>query len=430
MLSLALLRKPIDLGLRPSDPPGLRYRARVINIVALLVIGVSVALIIPARLAGTFQVWLHAMRLAMAIVALWLNHRRHFGASALVLIGMAYVSISWLALISTYETIAPFTLMLVAVACAYILPRLWQAVAGMLVVLGTMFVLRSFQIQFQQGLSPTYSVALFAILLFFFLLLMLQRMEQEDAQRELTRSNAELRLAVQQKGEFVAVASHELRTPLTAIRGGLALISAGAVEPGSTKAGELLDIALNNVERLSRLVDDILEIEKIEYVQLDLEPVDLPALLGECVAAHESSAAVRAIRLRYQSPVDFPLVRVAPDRMRQIVENLLSNAYKFAPPETEVELSLEKSADAVRILVADRGPGVPEKFRQRLFQKFAQADHSDRRTPGGTGLGLAISRELARRHGGELLYRDREGGGAVFSVVLPADLAEPPERIK
>lgn len=222
------------------------------------------------------------------------------------------------------------------------------------------------------------------------------------------------------KSEFISTVSHELRTPLTAIRGALGLLASGA--PGtSSSASDLLTIAHRNSERLSRIVNDILDIERLEAGQLEFrfQKVDLPGLLESAVETNQPLAAEAGARLELAPGVPRVLIRVDAGRIQQVLTNLLANGLKHSPAGSTVSLSAALSGRHVRISVRDRGPGIPEEFRARIYQRFAQADATDQRRRGGTGLGLAISKGIVERHGGALGYETAPGWGTAFHVDLP-----------
>ncbi|MGH8804633.1 MAG: PAS domain S-box protein, partial [Polaromonas sp.] len=223
------------------------------------------------------------------------------------------------------------------------------------------------------------------------------------------------------KTEFVSTVSHELRTPLTSIRGSLGLISGGVAGELPEAVKNLVGIAKNNCERLIRLINDILDSEKIESgkMRLDLQVVDIQQLVRQALVANEGFAGQHRVTVLLQAP-DAPLkVRIDRDRMTQVLTNLLSNAVKFSPPESAVEVKVSRAAQGVRVEVADHGPGIPEEFRGRIFQKFSQADASDTRQKGGTGLGLSISRALIEKMGGQIGFSGEAGAGTTFFFELP-----------
>lgn len=223
------------------------------------------------------------------------------------------------------------------------------------------------------------------------------------------------------KTEFVSTVSHELRTPLTSIGGSLGLLAAGAAGPLGDKANRLIQIAHSNCERLIRLINDMLDIEKIESgnMRFDMKRLRAAPLIDRVVAANAQFAASHAVTLSAEHAA-WPLTLEGDaDRLDQLLTNLVSNAIKHSPTGSAVEVAAQSNAGLLRIEVRDRGAGIPVEFRQRIFGKFAMADSSNSRTRAGTGLGLSIAREIAQKHGGEIGYFDRPGGGTVFHVDLP-----------
>jgi PAS domain S-box-containing protein len=224
------------------------------------------------------------------------------------------------------------------------------------------------------------------------------------------------------KSEFVSTVSHELRTPLTSIRGSLGLVAGGIAGPLPDAAQSLIDIAKNNCERLIRLINDILDSEKIESGKMNfvLRVVDLKILLEQALAANEGFAGEHRVQLELQAPPEPVLASVDPDRLTQVVTNLVSNAVKFSPEGAAVEVRLSRVGNRSRVEVQDRGPGIPDEFRARIFQKFSQADSSDTRLKGGTGLGLSIARAIVERLDGTIGFVSKPGEGATFFFELPA----------
>jgi signal transduction histidine kinase len=238
---------------------------------------------------------------------------------------------------------------------------------------------------------------------------------------EQKRLEAEHRQVELMKSEFVSTVSHELRTPLTSIRGSLGLLEGGILGELPPQAQDMVRIARTNTERLIRLINDILDLEKMESGKLDfqLEPLELGTLLAQAVEAHQGYA--KECDARVELALEAPGARalVDGDRFLQVLANLLSNALKFSPRGERVTLRLERVGARLRVSVEDHGPGIPESFRARIFEKFAQADGSDSRRKGGTGLGLSITRALVTQLGGTLDFVSREGVGTTFRVELP-----------
>lgn len=223
------------------------------------------------------------------------------------------------------------------------------------------------------------------------------------------------------KTEFVSTVSHELRTPLTSIGGSLGLLAGGAAGALPAPAKRLIDIARNNCDRLVRLINDILDLDKIESgkMRFETKPTSLRALVQTAIEANRGFANEFGVGLELAAPDEDLFAPVDPDRMMQALTNLLSNGIKFSPKGDVVTVTLGLAADGARIAVRDRGPGIPEDFRPRMFTKFAQADSSDTRERGGTGLGLSIGKEIVERHGGEISFETQAGWGTEFFIDLP-----------
>jgi PAS domain S-box-containing protein len=240
----------------------------------------------------------------------------------------------------------------------------------------------------------------------------------------------ELKRIDRMKSEFVSTVSHELRTPLTSIRGSLGLIAGGVAGPLPGSAQDLVEIAKTNCERLIRLINDILDIEKIESGKMSFhfEVVELQTLLAQALAAVDGFAEQHDVRLTLEAPGPAVRVNVDPDRLNQVVTNLVSNAVKFSPAAAAVEVRVRRNGQRARVEVHDRGPGIPEEFRGRIFQKFSQADSSDARLKGGTGLGLSIAKAIVERLDGAIGFTCTPGEGTQFFFELPEwhDAARPP----
>jgi PAS domain S-box-containing protein len=223
------------------------------------------------------------------------------------------------------------------------------------------------------------------------------------------------------KDDFVATVSHELRTPLTSIAGSLALLIGDAAGKLPEPVMRLLAIAHTNSQRLVRLIDDILVVEKMEsgQVAFNLKRVQVRPLIDQAIEANRGFAQGYNVRIRLNRSSEPAAVRADPDRLVQVVTNLLSNAIKFSPSGEEVVVSVEARRNVVRISVRDHGLGIPEGFRTHVFEKFSQADTTDRRQKGGTGLGLSIVKQIVERLGGEVDFADAADGGAIFHVDLP-----------
>ena len=220
------------------------------------------------------------------------------------------------------------------------------------------------------------------------------------------------------KTDFVSTVSHELRTPLTAIRGALGLVLAGTTGPVGTKTRDLLQIGLQNTERLIRLINDILDVERIESGHLFVrrEPCELADILRTTVESLRTLAMESHVTLEIEAEAS-AVVTGDPDRLVQVFTNLISNAVRFSPRGESVTVTLKTTATSVVVFVSDRGPGIPLEFRRRIFGKFQQAESNG--SAGGAGLGLAIVRAIVERHGGSIRFDSAPGHGTTFITELP-----------
>ena len=222
--------------------------------------------------------------------------------------------------------------------------------------------------------------------------------------------------------EFVSTVSHELRTPMTSISASLALMSGGAAGALSPSAAHLIEIAYGNCRRLVRLVNDILDIKKLESGQMDFrfKACDARALAAQAIEANHEFAEGYGVRVRLDAATEPSNVQVDPDRFVQVVTNLLSNAIKFSPTGGEVVISIKTCGANVRVSVRDHGAGIPDDFKLRIFEKFAQANTVREQQKGGTGLGLSIVRQIVMHMQGQIGFDDAPGGGTIFFLDLPA----------
>ena len=231
----------------------------------------------------------------------------------------------------------------------------------------------------------------------------------------------ELKRIDRMKSEFVSTVSHELRTPLTSIRGSLGLIAGGVVGELPEAVKTLVDIAKNNCERLIRLINDILDSEKIESgkMRMDLKNVDIKQVVRQALVASEGYAAQHRVRVQLQASDEPMQVCIDNDRMTQVLINLLSNAVKFSSSGSTVDVRVLRGTQGIRVEVADHGLGIPDDFRNHIFQKFSQADSSDARKKGGSGLGLSISKTLIEKMGGHISFTSALNVGSTFFFEVP-----------
>lgn len=223
------------------------------------------------------------------------------------------------------------------------------------------------------------------------------------------------------KNEFISTVSHELRTPLTSIRGALGLVRGGVAGVLPEQAKSIIEIAYSNTERLVRLINDILDIEKIAAGNMKFEMVkaELLPLVEQALEANRSYGERYEVRFALVGGRSGASALVDTDRLAQVMANLLSNAAKFSPPNDEVTVRVTSSGGMIRIAVSDHGCGIPEEFRERIFQKFAQADSSDTRQKGGSGLGLSITKAIIEGMGGVIGFESMPGQGTTFYFDLP-----------
>jgi PAS domain S-box-containing protein len=221
------------------------------------------------------------------------------------------------------------------------------------------------------------------------------------------------------KDEFISTVSHELRTPLTSIRGALGLLSSGILGQVNEKSANLLRIALTNSDRLVRLINDILDLERIQSGKepLAFRPTQLANIVRQAIEGMQpvaESAGVQLIHDKTQAEIT-----ADPDRLLQVVTNLLSNAIKFSPPDSTVSVMLRPGVSGVTLSVIDQGRGIPADKLEAIFGRFQQVDASDSRQKGGSGLGLAICRTIVLQHSGRIWAERNSVRGATFRVFLP-----------
>src|SRR6202789_854731 len=216
------------------------------------------------------------------------------------------------------------------------------------------------------------------------------------------------------KDEFISTVSHELRTPLTSIRGALGLLSAGLMGNVDAKAHNLLRIASTNTERLIRLINDILDLERMESGQapLNLRRCSVYDLAREAVDTMTAMADAAQIRLDLQcyAQRDSIYFDADADRILQVLTNLLSNAIKFSPAASTVSIQIDGNLDSLLLKVVDQGRGIPADKLEAVFDRFQQVEYADASKKGGTGLGLAICRSIVQQHGGAIWAQPNPGG--------------------
>jgi PAS domain S-box-containing protein len=237
--------------------------------------------------------------------------------------------------------------------------------------------------------------------------------------RDVTREHAVDRM----KGEFVSLVSHELRTPLTSIKGYVELLVSGEAGDLGDDQREFLDVVKRNADRLMSLVDELLDISRMEAgkVDLRLSSVDLGHLVGAVAESMRLQLAAKGQPLRLDVEDHLPAVRADPDRITQIVTNLLSNAHKYTPAGGSIRIMVGAEGGCVRVRVEDSGIGLSEAEQAQLFTKFFRARNPTTQEVGGTGLGLAITKSLVEQHGGAMTVTSTQGVGSTFAFTLPVE---------
>lgn len=243
----------------------------------------------------------------------------------------------------------------------------------------------------------------------------------------IVRDVSERRQAERLQQEFVSTVSHELRTPLTSIRGALGLIEGGAVGSLPERAQQLIKLSVTNADRLIRLINDLLDVQKLEsgVLSMSFAHYALPQLITEAMEANLPFAARNGNELQLCGSVPDLVLNVDGGRFQQVMANLISNACKYGGKNSPVRiacqvLDAEDGAERrLRIEICDRGPGISEAFKARIFQKFAQADSSNTKHQGGSGLGLSIAKAIVNQMSGEIGFHAVAGGGTCFYFDLP-----------
>lgn len=246
--------------------------------------------------------------------------------------------------------------------------------------------------------------------------------ELGDLARSFERMTQQLAELDRLKAEFVSVASHELKTPLSVIKGYIALLQEGIYGQVSNGQRKVLTSISEQTDRLGRLVQQLLDISRFEAGggRLDLRPIDFRAFLDELATSFEPLALQNEIDFRLEADDSLPPVVVGdPDRLNEVVGNLLSNAFKFTPRGGQIRLRAERADGGIAVEVSDTGIGIPEDQLPRIFEKFYQVENPAQPKSIGSGLGLAIAREIVEAHGGTIAAESEVGRGTTFRVSLP-----------
>jgi len=244
------------------------------------------------------------------------------------------------------------------------------------------------------------------------------------AQEERLRRSAETA-----RDEFLSTVSHELRTPLTAIQGSLGLIANGITGEVTKKTADLINIANKNCKRLVLLVNDLLDMRKLETGKMDykMHPLEVTPLLETTLEENSNYAQQFNCSFEFEPLAEPIKVMGDENRLMQVMTNLLSNAAKYGRPNDTIRIKVDKLEHIVRISVRDNGPGIPTAYQNKIFEKFIRVSGSDRQSAGGSGLGLSIVRTIVENHGGKVGFRSTVGKGTTFYFELP--IAQPPSAI-
>jgi len=245
--------------------------------------------------------------------------------------------------------------------------------------------------------------------------------ERKHAEEELQRANEELKKLDQAKSDFISIASHELRTPLTSIKNAVDLLASGKTGPLTEPQGRFMAMAGRNINRLSRIINDVLDFSKIQAEKLEFRfaEMDLRPALESVVTAFRQQADTGSLALDMEWPASLPHVYADSDRVEQVLYNLLSNAVKFTPRGGRICVSARAVQGAVEVCVADTGRGLSQDAQGRIFEPFYQAEDPLTRTTKGTGLGLTITKQLIEGHGGKIWLESEVGRGSRFFFTLP-----------
>lgn len=245
-----------------------------------------------------------------------------------------------------------------------------------------------------------------------------QKVDERTKELLLAKNTAEK--ASQAKSEFLATINHELRTPLTSILGGLGLIANGALGKVPENMQNAIDVAHRNSKRLLHLVNDILDVAKIDagHLTLEISQIFLLPFLQNAAELNQAYAESFNVSLTIDACDTELEIHADAQRLHQVMNNLISNAIKFTHTGDVIEISAVTRGSAIEIRVTDHGPGIPDELKDSIFDKFTQADRSNTRATGGTGLGLSIARSIVKLHGGDIRFDSSPDQGTTFYIIL------------
>lgn len=243
----------------------------------------------------------------------------------------------------------------------------------------------------------------------------------DSATRELRRTNEKLKALDETKDEFISMASHQLRTPLTSVKGYLSMVLEGDVGPISAQQEKLLKQAFTSSQRMVYLISDLLNVSRLRTGKFIIEavPTDLPAIIQGEIDQLRETAEARGVKLLFDPPKSFPVIKLDDTKIRQVIMNFLDNAIYYSPNGGDVKVTLEETPKAIEFKVVDSGIGVPKSQQHQLFGKFYRADNAKRARPDGTGLGLFMAKKVVIAQGGAIIFRSTEGKGSTFGFTFP-----------
>jgi signal transduction histidine kinase len=248
--------------------------------------------------------------------------------------------------------------------------------------------------------------------------------EVERRAKELEIAYDELKESDRLKDELVQNVSHELRTPLTFVKGYVDLLMDGEMGLLTQQQQDALQIVSDKTDEITRIIEDIITLQRIDATNIQLERVSMSAFLDTAVADHRLVANKKGLQIVYQKPRAKAMVYIDKQRMMQVMDNLLGNAMKFSPDGGTITVKLEEDDEFVTVCVSDEGIGVPKDKQDRIFDRFYQVDGSSRRRFGGTGIGLAIVKRIVNAHHGRIWLESEVGKGSSFYFALPVSLPQ------
>lgn len=243
----------------------------------------------------------------------------------------------------------------------------------------------------------------------------------DNATKELRRSNAQLQRLDEAKDEFISMASHQLRTPLTSIKGYISMLAEGDAGKVTKEQKHLLDEAFMSSERMVRLIGDFLNVSRLQTGKFLVEkaPADLSQIVEEEISSLHPNAAARDLKFTYKRPKNIPRLNLDDSKIRQVIMNFADNAMYYSKEKSTIKIELKLVGDWVEFTVKDKGIGVPESEKSRLFTKFFRAANARKQRPDGTGVGLFLAKKVVDAHSGQIIFESQEGKGSTFGFRLP-----------